>query len=124
MFSRHRVMFESGKLNTEFSKLYFFLSSITDQTEEINKYMGSVNIHLIDIAEKEFGENFNHQNWIFFNEEKAILKNILKKIIQISNTNIVKNAEGSLNKMPTEIDIEWIGKSKIRLPENQFKVSY
>ena len=31
MLNRHRIQFESGALNTEFSKMYFFLPSITDQ---------------------------------------------------------------------------------------------
>ena len=36
MFSRHRVMYESGEMKTDFSKVFFFLPSITYQSEEIN----------------------------------------------------------------------------------------
>ena len=30
-------------------------------------------------------------------------------MVHISNTNIVKNADGLLNKKPTDYDLEWIG---------------
>ena len=57
MFTRHRIMFESGELETEFSKLYFFLPSITDIYVEINKHMKCVNIHPFDPDEIEFGDS-------------------------------------------------------------------
>ena len=54
---------------------------------------------------------------------EAVLK-MLKKIVDISNSSIVKNADGLLSKRPPEMEMEWIGKSKIRLPNNKYKVSY
>ena len=54
---------------------------------------------------------------------EAVLK-MLKKIVDISNSSVVKNADGLLSKRPTEMEMEWIGKSKIRLPNNEYKVSY
>ena len=41
-FTHHRAMLESGEYDTEFSKLYFFLSSITNRCEEINQHMKCV----------------------------------------------------------------------------------
>ena len=55
MFNRHRIQYESGALNKDFSKVYFFLPSITDRIEKINKHMGgSVNLVPIDISEDTF----------------------------------------------------------------------
>ena len=53
-FNRHRIQCESGALNTNFSRIYYFLPSITDRVEEINKHMGSVNLLPIDISEDTF----------------------------------------------------------------------
>ena len=58
MFSRHRLMFESGELDTEFPRLYFFLPSIHDRSEEINQHKKCVNIHPFDQDEKDFAEGF------------------------------------------------------------------
>ena len=54
MFNRHRIQYESGALNKDFSKVYFFLPSIMDRIEKINKHMGSVNLAPIDISEDTF----------------------------------------------------------------------
>ena len=54
MFNRHRIQFESGALNTEFSKIYLFLPSITDRIDSINRDMGSVHLVQIDIPEDSF----------------------------------------------------------------------
>ena len=43
-FNRHRIQYESGAFNTESSKIYFFLPSITDRSKDINRHMGSVNL--------------------------------------------------------------------------------
>ena len=55
MFSKHCIVFQSRELNTDSSNVYFFLPSITDRSEEVNQYMKCVNIHPIDIDEKDFG---------------------------------------------------------------------
>ena len=53
-FNRHRIQYESGTLNTNFSQIYYFLPSITDRVEEINRNMGSVNLLPIEINEDTF----------------------------------------------------------------------
>ena len=127
MLKRHSINFESGKLDTDFRRRYFFLPSITDRNEEINKYMGSVNIHPIDISKKELGEKIDPSKLDYFNPEKAKITesvlNVLKKMVKLLNTNIIKNAE-LLNKLPAETDVEWVAKSKKRLPDNKFKITY
>ena len=128
MFKRHHLMFDSGELNGEFSHLYFFLPSICDCNEEISKYLGSVNIHPTDISEKKFGENFNPPKLDCNNSEKPkgteSVVNMLKKIVQLSNSNIVKNKDALLNKMSSEIEIEWLGKTKKRTLDDKFKYAF
>ena len=70
MFNQHRIMFKSGELDINFSKLYFFLPSITDRSEEINQYISCVNIHPFDIDEKEIGADFNPCRLDFAGEKK------------------------------------------------------
>ena len=47
-------MVESGELESEYSKKFFFLPSITNRAEEINKYMNNVSFSLIDITQEDF----------------------------------------------------------------------
>ena len=49
---------------------------------------------------------------------------MLKKIADFSNSSIVKNTGRLLFKKSSEMELEWIGKSKTRLPNNKYKVSY
>ena len=51
-FNRHEIRYKSGALKTKFSKIFYFLPSITDRVEEINRHMGSVNLLTIDIPEE------------------------------------------------------------------------
>ena len=103
-FNRHCIQYESGALNTDFSKIYLFLPSITDRIEDVNRYMGSVNLSSIDITE----DNFEVESGILFNPSKlnyenpdkektrqAVLK-VFKKVVNLSNANIIKNADGLL----------------------------
>ena len=77
--------------------------------------MKYVNIHPIDLDEKEFGKDFNSSRLNFVGDRKSetteAVSNVLKKIVRISNTNINKTADGLLNKNPTDSDVEWICKT-------------
>ena len=63
-------MFKSVELDTDFSRLYFFLPSITDRCEEINQHLKCVNIHPFDLEEKEFGAVFEPNFPDFAGEKK------------------------------------------------------
>ena len=54
---------------------------------------------------------------------EAILK-MLKKVIELSNANLVKNADGLIAKKSVQQDVEWIGADKKKLPDNHCKMSY
>ena len=128
LFTRSRIMFESGELSTDFSKVNYFLPPITDRSEEFNRYMNCVNIHPFDIGEKEFGNDFKPNRLDFIGDKKAEtvqnVCNVLKKVAQIFNTNLIKNVDGLLNKKQIDTEVEWVRKYKVRQPQNKFKVSY
>ena len=131
-FNRHRIQYESGALNAEFSKKFVFLPPITDRIENVNRYMGSVNLSSIDITEDNFevegGIPFNPSKLDYENPGKekmrqAVLK-VLKKVVDLSNTNIIKNAERLLSKRSVEQNVEWVGETGKRAPENRYKLLY
>ena len=64
----------------------------------------------------------------FDNPEKhkmreAILR-VLRKAVDLSNSNLVKNADGLLATRPINKNIEWVDKSGQRVPENLYALSY
>ena len=94
--------------------------------------MGSVNLSPIDNPEKTFEVEDNIQfgssklNYECPEQEKitkAVVK-ILKKVINISNSNLIKNADGLLSTQSVDEEVEWVGKDKKRLPDNRYKMSY
>ena len=105
IFNRHRIQYEAGALSdTDFSKLFFFLSSTTDRIETINRYMNSVNLMPTDIDPSEFGEDFHPSTLNFENAEgeknrESVLK-VLRKIVDLSISNLQKNADGLLAPKP------------------------
>ena len=113
MFNRHRIQYESGALNTDFSKVYFFLLSITDRIEKINKHMGSVNLVPIDISEDTFevedSVEFDLYKLDYENSEKGAIKDsvlkVLKKMVDLSNSNLLINADGFLTTKPMDHDV-------------------
>ena len=94
--------------------------------------MGSVNLLPIDIAEDNFeierNVSFDSPKLDYENPDKekiseAVVK-MLKRIIELSNANLKKNADGLLAKLPVDENIEWVGKDKKQLPDNRYKMSY
>ena len=96
--------------------------------------MGPAILSPIDIVESSFeteeGVSFDPSKLDTSCPEKktitlAVIK-MLKKVIDLSNSNLVSNANGLLSKKRSsdEDSIEWIGKAKKRIPENKCKISY
>ena len=103
MFNTHHQTVESGELESVYSKLYFFLPSVTDRAEEINKYLNDVSLLPIDITQGDFkqwlpDQNFEPHYLDLFGENKKIMfeyvVKALKYVAQISNANIVRNPDG------------------------------
>ena len=94
--------------------------------------MGSVNLTSIDIPENTFEVEDNVQfhpsklDYECLEKEKitkAVVK-MLKKTIDISNSNLIKNADGLLSTRSADQEVEWAGKDKKTLPENGYRMSY
>ena len=94
--------------------------------------MGSINLLPIDIQEKRFevedNVHFDPSKLDYECPEKkkitqAVVK-MLKKIIDISNANLVKNVDGLLSKRNINEEFEWVGMDKKRLPDGRYKMSY
>ena len=116
MFNRHRQMVESGERESEYSKLHFFLTSITDRSEEINKYMNNASLCPIDITQLDFSQRLevdqlfepHHLDLVGENKEimtKCVFK-ALKYTDQVSNVNIVRNADGLLSRREKEVLVD------------------
>ena len=92
--------------------------------------MGSVNLVSIDIQEDNFEieeGTFDLSKLDFDNPEKhkmrvAVLR-VFRKVEDLSNFNLVKNADGLLATRPINKNIEWVGESG-HVPENLYALSY
>ena len=59
IFGRHKVQYEFGSLGDHCSNVFFFLPSTVNGIEKIDQHLGSVNLNVVDIDIKDFGENFD-----------------------------------------------------------------
>lgn len=93
--------------------------------------MGSVNLIPIDISEDSFevegGIVFDTSKLDYDNPDrekikKTVLK-VLKKVVHLSNANIVKNADGLISEKSINYDVEWVGETGKQVSENP-KMSY
>ena len=55
--------------------------------------------------------------------KETVLK-VLKKVVDLSNANITKNVDGLYSKRYVEEDVEWVGETGKRVPENCYKLLY
>ena len=55
--------------------------------------------------------------------KEAVLK-MLQKVIELSNANLIKKADGLLAKKSVEQDVECVGADKKRLPNDHYKMPY
>ena len=112
IFNCHRIQYEYGAFDTEFSRTYFFLPSTTDRTEDINHYINSVNLIPIDINQNECeaeGRNFDPSKLDLDNPDtqktrESVLR-VWQKVVDLSNSNLQKKADGLLASKPHNKDI-------------------
>ena len=131
-FNHHRTMVESGKVEGEMSNNFFFLPSIIDRSEEINRYLNNISISSIDITQQQLNvwaeTPFHPKKPDNYGIEKntmtdAVIKS-LKHMNDISNSNIVRNADELLLRKEFAALVAWIGEHKQRLLPQKFKVFY
>ena len=75
----------------------------------------------------ELGQRFE-QHLDLFDEKKKVMRecvvNVLKRIAIVSNVNLVENADGLLSRREKDIEVDWVEKTKTRVPSEKFKTSY
>ena len=125
-------MIETGEIESELSNIYFFLPSITNRSKDINQYLKNVSISPIDITQKQFNDwagcEFNPAKLDLFGTDKTIMSGAvikcLRYISDISNLNLVRNADAFLSQKEVEVLVDWIGDQKKRVTPSHFKVAY
>ena len=89
IFGQHRMQYEGGAFNGDFSQLYFYLPSTVERNEKINKYLSSVNLKPFAINPKDFGDGFNPADFSF---NRTAVVNMMKRVALQSSQNLKRNA--------------------------------
>ena len=137
-FKKHVPQLIEEKQTQDQSKLFFFLPSTTDRKDKINKFFGKANLYPIDCPYDDF---VNYTTKIHSllphyldsgntDEKEAareIVQNFLKHAAEISNLNLIQNANSLMAKnevkTDTEVDFSWV--SDVHLQnQTKFKLGY
>ena len=132
IFNHRRSIIENGEVENNYSNLYYFLPSITDRLEEINKYLNNVSVTPINISQNQLNTwadtDFNPAELNLFGMNKTIMYNAVIKCLKymndISNSNLTRNADGVLSRREIDISVDWIGENSQRIPPQKFKTFY
>ena len=128
IFSSHRIQYESGAFGeSDFSDNFFFLPSTVDRIEKINRYLGSVNLNVIDIGLSEFGEKFDPSILDSIGTERESVRKsvlgVLKKVADYSCQNLKRDAGGYFATVPHDSNtLLWPGGK--RTQSDKFCLSY
>ena len=86
--------------------------------EDVNKYLNNVSIKPLDITQADFkqwtesGLDLEPQYLELSGEKKKITRecvvSVLKHMVQISNSNLVRNADDSLARIDKYLDVKWV----------------
>ena len=105
-----------------------FFPYVTDRKEKTNQYENNVNLHAIDIPYDEFqtcsynglvssSGHFGSCGLEMFGEKRKVASELvivaLQHMVQISNSNLVRNADSLIFKMDSDSDVKCVGKSKV-----------
>ena len=127
-FKKHfREIIDERRHNEEFSRLFYYLPSITDCKEKINQLRDNVNLNPIDCTLDHLNSfssdpNFNFQPPLLNStdvENRAAQTDVLYKffrhVAEVSNANLIRNAEYLLaasKEKRNNSKIAWVGPSK------------
>ena len=120
----------------QYSEMFFFLPTM-DRKEKINQFFKNVSLHPIDCHYEDFQKysptcrDFRPQDLDSSNLERRLaakeIVNFFKDAVQVSNSNLVRNANTLLTsgnaKINPDQEIWWIGKSRKR-EQDKFKFTY
>ena len=115
-FKKHNQMLLSG--DDDFSKLFFYLPSTTDRKEKIYKFRDNVQLYPTDCLYDDYAkyspkqESFQPQDLDSSDHEKRkvakeIVLNFFKHVVEVSNSNLMRNVKTLLLKGETNISDEF-----------------
>ena len=108
-------MIGSVEVESDYLNIYYFLPSITDQSEEINKYLNNVSVSPIDITQDQLNTSTNSRDvdpaeLDLFGVNKKITANSVIKSLNymndISNSNLTINADGVLSRREVDVPVD------------------
>ena len=106
-FNNYKVQYQGGVfLKNDHSNIYFFLPSTTYRSEKHNQYMEFVRLWPIDVEPSDFGENFDPSKLDHVTDKdrektRECVSKVLRKVVNLSNQNLVRNANCSLRDLTT-----------------------
>ena len=133
-FKKHFQEVVNEKKNEEFSKMFYYLPSISDRKEEINKYKDNVSLVPTDVT-LEFINSFSSEKQFSFQPELLnstdqkvrepyvkVLRQLFKHIAQYSNQNLERNVTYlNLKENRDSSEMEW---TTNRFDSSKFKLTY
>ena len=102
----------------KFSKIFFYLPSITDRKEKINQYRDQVSLTPVDYKLERFAD-FSPEGYSFnpallqlsrpeYENAKATLYRFFENSIEVSNTNLIQNVYSLMKKKNIKhSDLKW-----------------
>lgn len=101
-----------------------------DGKEKINQFKSS--LHATDLPYNDFKKLFPSALQFSFTDLKIPGKNVTreivveasKKIVQISSSIPIRNADHLLSKMDIKTDVQWVGKDQIRVDTTKYNMSH
>ena len=120
VFGTHKNQYKGGVfLGQDFSKIFFYLPSLVDSCEEINKYLTSVYLKPYHLDLNDLGKGFNLA--ISFDREPVV--KCMKKIAEQSSQNLKRNADAFLAGIEHDNDsLIWPGGK--RTVSSKFSLTY
>ena len=120
----------------KFSKIFFYLPSITDRKEKIYQYRDQVSLTPVDCKLEKFadfspeGYNFNPSHLQSSHPEyenaKATLYKFFENSIAVSNTNLIQNVYSLMKKKNIKYsDLKWgVSMPQSRIDNDKFSLGY
>lgn len=108
------------------------MSFTIDGKEKINQFKS--NLHATDLPYNDFKKLFPSALQFSFTDLKIpgkkrnvtieIVVEASKKIVQISSSIPIRNADHLLSKMDIKTDVQWVGKDQIRVDTTKYNMSH
>ena len=125
----------SERDRNEYSKIFFYLPSITDRKEKINQYRDQVSLTPVDCKLEKF-EDFSPSGYAFnpshlqpshpkYTDAKSTLYKFFENSIEVSNANLIQNVYSLMKKKNIKSDLTWgVNMTQKKIDNEKFKLGY